>query len=494
MERVQKKISGTARINKIVILCHGVVDGVITLAYMLEMIKGNRTPLYFAVIAVLAMAPILIEAGLYKKNNDSLLIKRIMAWCYAALYIFAIFTTNSLMTFTYIIPMLLVITLYSDQKFCLKIGIGVVLVNIADVAYKAATAGYAKEVIPDIEIRLFLTLLVCVFVYLTTHAAKQINEDKRKELEGEKEKIEHLLADVMRLSGELSEGIELVDNHMNMLDGSAGEMGTAMEEVSSGTMETAESVQNQLVRTEEIQRLIDNVREIGQHIMEGMEHASAEVGAGLSNMNELAAQASRSKEANATVVKLMNVLQEQADKMHEIVTLITSVANRTGMLALNASIEAARAGDAGRGFAVVAKQVTELSEQTKQAADNITGLIQTVVGELGQVAEAVMVLDENTRAQDEKTGALSKSLQSINDMTDSIAAKTQGMEKMISELAEANGDIVQNIQTISAVTEEVTAHSSETMNACRENRRLVNEVTEIAARLNVNAQALKNAR
>ncbi len=493
MKEVQKKISDTARINKIVILCHGVVDSIITLAYLLEMIKGSRTPLYFAVIAILAILPILVEVGLYKKNKDSLFIKRVMAWSYAALYIFAVFTTNSMMTFTYIIPMLLVITLYSDQKYCLKIGIGVVLVNVGDVVYKATTVGYAKEIIPDIEIRLFLTLLVCIFVYLSTRVVKQINADKRKELEEEKEKIERLLQDVMRLSGALSEDIKLVDRHMSALGSSTGEMGTAMEEVNAGTMDTAESVQNQLVRTEEIQRLIDGVREVGVHIMEGMARASAEVGIGLSNMDELAMQASKSKEANETVVNLMRVLQEQADKMNEIVTLITSVANRTGMLALNASIEAARAGEAGRGFAVVATQVTELSEQTKQAADNITGLIQTVVGELGQVAEAVTLLAENTETQGAKTEELSKSLQVINNTTDRIAEKTQEMEKMISDLAEANEDIVQNIQTISAVTEEVTAHSSETMNACRENRKLVNEVTEIAARLNTSAQGLRNA-
>ncbi|MGN1146846.1 MAG: methyl-accepting chemotaxis protein [Lachnospiraceae bacterium] len=492
-ENILKNLSDVARVNKTAILCHGIIDSVITLAYLVEVIKGSRSIPYFLLIALLAMAPIAVEAVLYRKNSDATAIKHVMAWCYVLLYAVAVFTTNSLLPFTYILPMLAVVTLYSDPGYCLRLSASAFLVNVADVVYKAITVGFASEELPDVEIRLLLTLLVSIFVVLSTRVLKQINENKRQQLEAEKEKIERLLQEVMRLSGELSEGIEQVDEHMSVLDTSTEKMGSAMEEVNAGTMETAESVQNQLLRTEEIQKLIDEVRDASEHIMEGMETASKEVESGLVNMDELARQAGKSKQANETVVKLMDELQKQAEKMTEIITLITSVANRTGMLALNASIEAARAGDAGRGFAVVATQVTDLSEQTKQAAVNITELIHEVVGELAEVTDAVAVLDENTKAQDEKAGELGRSFQTITDTTHNMAEKVQGMEKMITDLAKANGDIVQSIQTISAVTEEVTAHSSETMNACRENQKIVNEVSEIAAKLNQNAQELKNA-
>ncbi len=435
-------------------------------------------------IAALAMVPVIAEAVLYKVNKESRAIKHVMACCYLALYAVAIFTTNSILPFTYIIPMMVVITLYSDQKYCLAIGVAAMLFNIGDVAYQAVTTGYAKEELPDVEIRLLLVALIVIYVVITTRVIQAINENKHHELELEKGKIEKMLQEMLRLSGELSVGIEQVDQYMGRLDKSTEEMGSAMEEVNSGTEETAESVQNQLIRTEEIQKLIDSVREVGEHITEGMEKAAA-------NMEELMHQSEKSREANAKVVVLMKDLQEQAEKMNAIITLITSVANRTGMLALNASIEAARAGEAGRGFAVVATQVTELSEQTKQAAVNITELIQAVTGELQQVIEAVGVLEENTKAQDEKSVQLGKSLRVITDMTESIAERTKGMEQMITDLSVANGDIVQNIQTISAVTQEVTAHSSETMNTCHDNRQIVSEVSKVAARLNKNAQELK---
>lgn len=457
------------------------------------MLKKSRDIGYFIMIAVIALAPVVAELVLYNKDKEAHAIRYILGGGYLVLYAVTVFTTNSMLPFTYIIPTMIVIMLYMNQKLCVSVCSGAVLINVSDVIYRAVKFGYPKEQIPDLEIRVILILMVAVYVVLSSSVIKAINKGKQQELESGKDKLEKLLREVMRLSGELSEGIGLVDEHLGVLDNSAGKMNDAMEEVNSGTLETAESVQNQLVRTEDIQQLIDNVREVSSEVMEGMKAASKEVDSSLVNMEELAGQAAKSKEANETVVRLMDAVQKQAERMNEIVTMITSVANRTGMLALNASIEAARAGDAGKGFAVVATQVTGLSEQTKQAAVNITELIGTVVEELNEVTGAVAVLSANTQAQDEKTSELGDSLNAIAENSKSIESKVQGMEQMMEELTKANTDIVQNIQTISAVTEEVTAHSSETMSACLENRRIMGEVSEIAAKLNKSAQELRSA-
>ena len=485
-------ISETARVNKVVWLAHCIIDGLITAAYLLEVVKGSRTLFYFAGIALLTIVPPVIEFLMYKNNPESLPLRKVIAYSYALLYAVAVFTTNSKLPFTYILPMLVVITLYSDIGYCTKIGVGAILINIVDVAYRAIRVGYTAEEIPDLEIRMLVLLILVIFLVWTTRVSSQINGEKRQKLEEGKEKIERLLDKVMRLSGELSDGVEKVDDHMSKLDKSVGEMSMAMEEVTTGTQETAEAIQNQMTRTTEIQGLIDEVSKVGIFIKQSMDTASDEVESGVNNMEMLSKQTRHSRKANDTVVELMEELHIQAEKMHEIIALITSIANRTSMLALNASIEAARAGEAGKSFVVVARQVTELSDQTKDAAVNITELIRAVTGELDQMTDAVNVMKESTDAQDEKTKDLGKSLNNIKDMTVSIAEKTSGLERMIEDLASANGDIVQNIQTISAISEEVTAHSSETLNTCRENQLVVNKVTGIAAKLSENARELKN--
>lgn len=482
-----------AKVNKVTLLCHGIIGGLLSAAYLLEVFKGSRTIGYWFIIFGLSLIPVIVEMMIYKSNPESSILRKVVGYTYALLYVIVVFTTTSTLPFTYILPMLIVITLYGDIKYCIKIGVGGVLINVADVAYKALTIGIAQDDIPDVEIRLIVLVIVVVYLIMTTRVSDGINKDKQQELQAEKSKVERLLEQVMRLSGELSNGVEQVDDQMKRLDKSVEEMETAMEEVASGTQETAESVQNQLTRTEEIQKLIDDVAEVGVYIKESMDTAYAEVESGVTNMAALSTQTRQSKEANATVVELMTELHSQAEKMNEITGLITSIANRTSMLALNASIEAARAGEAGSGFAVVAKQVAELSDQTKEATVNISELINSVTSELKQVTGAVKTVEENAEAQGQKTEDLSKSLQTIMDMTTQIADKTTSLEKMIGKLATANGDIVQNIQVISAITEELTAHSSETLNTCKENQDIVAEVSRITTKLHGNAQELKSA-
>ena len=487
------KISEMQRCNKVTMLCHGIIGAIISAAYVIEVLKGSRTILYLAMLMLLAVGPVVVEAAIYKKDPESDILRKVIAYSYAVMYAVVVFTTTSRLPFTYIVPMLIIITLYGDISYCLRVGVGGVLVNVADVIYKALNTGIAKEDLPDIEIRLIVMVVIVVYLCLTAKVLKQINEDKQQVLETEKEKVERLLNQVMHLSGELSGGVEQVDDHMSRLDRSVDEMSTAMEEVAAGTQETAESVQNQLTRTQEIQKLIDEVGEVGVFIKERMDAATDEMESGVADMELLSRQSKQSRKANETVVSLMGELHTQAEKMNEIIGLINSIANRTSMLALNASIEAARAGgEAGASFSVVAKQVTDLADQTKVATVNIAELIGTVTDELNQVTEAVKVLEENTEAQDEKTENLNKSLNGIMEMTTTIAEKSTGLEKMIGKLSAANGDIVQNIQVISAITEEVTAHSSETLNSCKENQSIVDKVSQITAKLNQNAKELKS--
>ena len=485
-------ISEMKRCNKMTTLCHGIISVMISAAYLLEVVKGSRTIFYFAIIAILALGPVIVEVMIYRRKPESNILRKVIAYSYAMLYTVAVFTTHSKLPFTYILPMLIVITLYGDIAYCMKVGIGAVLVNVADVVYKAFTIGYTHDEIPDIEIRLIVVVIIVIYLYLTTRVSDQINEDKRKELETEKAKIEQLLNQVMRLSGELSGGVEQVDVHMSRLDRTVEEMSVAMDEVATGTQETAESVQNQLTRTQEIQKLIDEIDEVGIYIKDQMNTATGEMESSVADMELLSGQSKQSREANATVVGLMETLHTHAEKMNEIVSLITNIANKTSMLALNASIEAARAGEAGASFSVVAKQVNELADQTKIATVNIAELIGTVINELNQVTDAVKVVERNAEAQDEKTDGMSKSLNNIRNITVTIAEKTVNLEKMIEELSVANGDIVNNIQTISAITEEVTAHSNETLNTCKENQEIVDEVSRITAKLNENAQELKS--
>ena len=208
-------------------------------------------------------------------------------------------------------------------------------------------------------------------------------------------------------------------------------------------------------------------------------------------MSALEEQMEKSIRTNEVVLKQMKELDTYTQKMNTIIETITSIANSTGMLALNASIEAARAGEAGRGFAVVADEISGLANQTKAATVNITELINSINKELREASAAVEIVTQSNQENTESTRIVSENFNGIAKETISINAQTKELAAAVESLDVANSEIVEKIQTISAITEEVSAHASETYESCEENSRMVEQVSQLMEQLNTNAKRLK---
>ena len=192
----------------------------------------------------------------------------------------------------------------------------------------------------------------------------------------------------------------------------------------------------------------------------------------MQQMNALSQQVDISISANKEMLEKMNALREYSNQMNTIIDTINSIAGSTGMLALNASIEAARAGESGKGFAVVASEISNLANQTKMATVDITKLIENIKKELQSVIEAVDVVTDSNHASENNTQVVTDSFDGIAGETKHIGEQTRELLDIVESLKTANADIVENIRTISAIVEEVSAHANETYNACEENSRL----------------------
>jgi methyl-accepting chemotaxis protein len=168
------------------------------------------------------------------------------------------------------------------------------------------------------------------------------------------------------------------------------------------------------------------------------------------------------------------------------------VADQTGLLSLNASIEAARAGEAGRGFAVVASEISNLASQTQQATENIESLISGVIDRLQGASNAINELVDGNLQQKEVANVTADSLRTIQEDSTAIEQNTEAMTELVRKLEVANHSIVESIQNISAITEEVSAHSNETYESSVQNTAIVKEVGQIAQFLQKRAADLKS--
>lgn len=336
--------------------------------------------------------------------------------------------------------------------------------------------------------------MTSIYMVVATAGVKKVNQVKLQDIQKQTESANALADNVLSASGNMISNIKDVSDKVEQLGESMERIHTYMGEVSSGSTETAESIQQQMQKTELIQQHIVKVKDTALEIEENMSETVEKVETGKKHMDALAKQVESSMAANRQVLEQMKELSEYTNQMNTIIETITSIANSTGMLALNASIEAARAGEAGRGFAVVASQISGLANQTKSATVNITELISHINKELTEVEAAVDVVTESNRANEESTRLVTDNFAGITQGTENVGQQTRELMSVVDELESANADIVENIQTISAITEEVSAHANETYNVCEENTRLVNSVTGMVAGLNTEAQKLQSSR
>ncbi len=471
--------SENARRNGVAIGCYLTTIAVITVAYLLEVFKHSRSIGYFMVVLLTLWIPGVLVILLNKANKDDKRVGYVILIGYAIPWAFMLFTASNNLVFTYALVLMIALNAYADKKFALISAVIFNAVNVASIVFTAITVGIAKENMATVEIQILLMLLCALFNVFIAGSGAAINDEKMGQIEEEKNHVSSLLERVMSASGEITNGIDQMTIRMHSLDESMERTCTAMEEVRSGSVESAESIQTQMIMTEEIQNRIEEVSHHATEIVDSVMQTRTAVSAGAENMNNLEREVEASREYSQAAANELQELESYTEQMQTIVELINNVADQTSLLALNASIEAARAGESGRGFAVVASEISNLANQTQGATDNIQTLISNINNKLGDVTKAINTFIEGSARQHDVALETVSSLEAIQSDTSSIEHNADGLTVAVNRLSEANKKIVESIQNISAITEEVSAHSSETYSSSEQNMQNVDQLMQI---------------
>lgn len=480
-----------ARENTVAMNCHFLVCGIISIAYFVEFLKGDGTLLYVLATIILAMGPVVGEIICYKKQHDTKMIKHFVGIGYAILYTFVMFTTNNHFTFVYVIPMLIAITVYNDFKYSLPIEVGVVIVNVIQLALFFKRGIYTKADMASVEIQFFVIVLICGIQLYVSIVAEKLNQKKLAELKAEHEKTEELLTRIMDTSDKMTQQITESAQKTASLGESMQAMKESMEEVNSGSNDTAEAVQSQLNQTEEIQAMVEQVEKGTENIIDSMNQNKEAIAQGNANVGILVKQAEETVESGKKVTEELSQLDTYMSQMNSILDIINSITSQTSLLALNASIEAARAGEAGRGFAVVASEISQMAQQTKDSTVQISQLIENVSNAIQMVVEVSGSMISMIESQNETTEKTAESFTVIEKNSDNVYGQSNELAAYVTKLADANKKIIDSISTISAISEEVAAHASDILSATESNNVIVEELAALSGQLETLAQELK---
>lgn len=480
-----------AKANAVAMNCHCLVCSIMSVAYFVEFLKGDRTLLYVLVTIVLAMAPVAGEFISYKKMHDTKMIKHFVGIGYAILYTFVMFTTNNHFTFVYVIPMLIAITVYNDFKYSLPIEVGMVIVNVVQLVMFFQKGIYTKADMASVGIQFFVIVLICGIQLYTSMVTERLNQWKLAEIKAEHEKTEELLMRIMDTSDKMTQQIAESAQKTASLGESMQAMKESMEEVNSGSNDTAEAVQSQLNQTEEIQAMVEQVEKGTENIIDSMNQNKEAIAQGNANVGILVKQAEETVESGKKVTEELSQLDTYMSQMNSILDIINSITSQTSLLALNASIEAARAGDAGRGFAVVASEISQMAQQTKDSTVQISQLIENVSNAIQMVVEVSSSMISMIESQNETTEKTAESFTVIEKNSDNVYGHSNELAAYVTKLADANKKIIDSISTISAISEEVAAHASDTLSATESNNVIVEELAALSGQLETLAQELK---
>ncbi len=294
-----------------------------------------------------------------------------------------------------------------------------------------------------------------------------------------------LIGEIIASFNQMAENLR---DMIGQISGATTQLASAAEETSAVTEEASRGVQHQQSEIEHVAAAMDqmtaSVQEVARHTAkaaESAQQANDEAKSGALVATEALGGIDTLVNGMERAVQVVQKLEKESENIGVVLDVIRGIAEQTNLLALNAAIEAARAGEQGRGFAVVADEVRTLASRTQQSTQEIQQMIEGLQGGAADAAKVMGEARDNAQSSSdqvekaaESLGAIAGSVAAINDMNAQIASAAE-------EQSAVSAEIGTNVANIQRVTEQTAAGSQQTASASEELSRLATQLQGLMA-------------
>ena len=356
-----------------------------------------------------------------------------------------------------------------------KLGTQLVVVekNLGDADYAASGAAYrrALEVMASVFVlALAMVLVISLFIAraivrpiaaATRVAARVADGDLSAAIPaGGNDEVGQLLHVLKRMQDELRAMIGSIDDGSRLVGSAAENMAAAAGQISRSAETQSEAISNTAAAVEQMTVSIGQVSE-NAGAARGVAQKTSEIAdRGKHQADTTATEIRKIASSVDNSAQVMRELQASSQQISQIANVIRGIADQTNLLALNAAIEAARAGEQGRGFAVVADEVRKLAEQTGAATNEIQKMIDTIQSQTAAAAGQMGQVNEQVISGVELIEGLQGPLEELREGASRAVANLVELSSAATEQATASTEIARNIERIAQMGEENSAAAS----------------------------------
>ncbi|MCR5323247.1 MAG: hypothetical protein K6E85_08260 [Lachnospiraceae bacterium] len=456
--------------------CYMVLMIIFTLAYLLEYFKHARTIGYIVIFLLLGWVPFAVGKYISTQMDNWELAKWIYVVGYTVLYMFALLTGRTT-TYVYLLPMMFVFMLTSDVKLMTIVDCMAVVANIISVVVNYMSTEDKSGFLADAEIQVLVILVCAIFAIVTVKFIKNTNERKLKDAEESSARISDMMEQISSMVDEAKTRLEVSDNHAKDVDNNISACEEAMSELVKGAEMVANTSESQLVATREMFSTIEELQQIAVRSANDMESVSSDINTCIGAKDSLVAGISSVNEKAISVEERARKLSATAQTMNDIIEMINEVASQTQLLSLNASIEAARAGDAGRGFAVVAGEIGSLVEQTTTATAKISDKVSEIRDEIETVVSDISEIRNEVNAQADNSIEMGKRFDEMAVQVKEVRNGIKQQTEAVDVIYTSGTNISDSISTLSGVSEETTASAEQTLRMLHTSAEAISSLT-----------------